>query len=76
MAEPKPVDKLNYEEAFSELEAIVASLESGDQPLEKATAVFTRGQALVKRCAELLEKAELKVRQLTGEEVKDFEAPE
>jgi exodeoxyribonuclease VII small subunit len=76
MAEPKPVDKLNYEEAFSELEAIVASLESGDQPLEKATAIFARGQALVKRCAELLEKAELKVRQLTGEEIKDFEAPE
>jgi exodeoxyribonuclease VII small subunit len=76
MAEPEPVDKLNYEEAFSELEAIVASLESGDQPLEKATAIFARGQALVKRCAELLEKAELKVRQLTGEEIKDFEAPE
>ncbi len=75
MADRKPVDKLNYEEAFSELEAIVASLESGDQPLEEATAVFARGQALVKRCAELLEKAELKVRQLTGEEVKDFEAP-
>jgi exodeoxyribonuclease VII small subunit len=75
MADPKPVDELTYEEAFAELETIVAALEAGDQPLDEATAVFSRGQALVKRCAELLEKAELKVRQLTGEEIEDFEAP-
>lgn len=76
MAEPKPVEKLKYEEAFAELEAIVAALETGDQPLDESTTVFARGQALVKRCADLLEKAELKVRQLTGEGLKDFEAPE
>lgn len=75
MVDQKPVDELKYEEAFAELEAIVASLEAGDQPLDEATAVFARGQALVKRCAELLEKAELKVRQLTGDAFKDLEEP-
>lgn len=74
MAEQKPVEQLTYEEAFSELEAIVAALEAGDQPLDEATAIFARGQALVKHCAGLLAKAELKVRQLTGEGSEDFEA--
>ena len=74
MADQKPVEQLSYEEAFAELETIVAALETGDQPLDEATTVFGRGQALVKRCAELLEKAELKIRQLTGESVADFEA--
>ena len=31
-----------------------------------------RGQALAKRCAELLSQAELKVRQLTGQEIAGF----
>lgn len=75
MADPKPVEDLTYEEAFAELEIIVAALETGDQPLDVSTASFSRGQALVKRCAELLEKAELKVRQLTGEGDEAFEAP-
>jgi exodeoxyribonuclease VII small subunit len=44
MADPKPVDKMKYEEAFSELEGIVTSLEAGDQPLDEATEVFARGQ--------------------------------
>jgi exodeoxyribonuclease VII small subunit len=76
MADPKPVDKMKYEEAFSELEGIVTSLEAGDQPLDEATEVFARGQALVKRCAELLEKAELKIRQLSGDAFEGVEEPE
>jgi exodeoxyribonuclease VII small subunit len=76
MANPKPVDDLNYEETFAELEKIVALLEAGDLSLDKATTVFTRGQALLKRCAELLAKAELNVRQLTGESLTDLEESE
>jgi exodeoxyribonuclease VII small subunit len=70
--EPKPIEKLMFEEASAELESIVAVLESGERPLEEAMALFERGQALVKRCAELLDKAELKVRQLSGESLTDF----
>jgi exodeoxyribonuclease VII small subunit len=68
----KPVEKLTYEEAYAELQSIVEVLESGQKPLEEAMAQFERGQALVKRCADLLDRAELKVRQLSGEELTDF----
>jgi exodeoxyribonuclease VII small subunit len=72
-SEVKPIEKLSYEEAYAELELIVAALESGDRPLEESMSLFERGQALTKRCAELLDKAELKVKELAGEELKDFE---
>jgi len=71
-SEPKAVEKLTYEEAFTELEAIVTALESGDRPLEESMTLFERGQALVKRCAELLDQAELKLKQLSGEGLTDF----
>ena len=74
----KPVEELTYEEAFAELEKIVDVLE-GDaiqNPLEDAISLFERGQALVRHCSELLDGAELKVRQLSGDELTEFEAGE
>jgi exodeoxyribonuclease VII small subunit len=68
----KKIEELSYEEALSELESIVASLEDGNQKLEESMALFERGQLLMKHCAELLEAAELKVRQLVGDELTDF----
>lgn len=70
--DPLPVDEMAYEQAFAELEGIVSALESEQRPLDEAMALFERGQALAKRCAGLLDKAEIKVRQLTGEEIEDF----
>ena len=70
--EPKLIEELTYEEAFAELESIVAALESDQHLLEETMALFERGQALIKRCAELLDKAELKVRTLSGESLTDF----
>jgi exodeoxyribonuclease VII small subunit len=70
---PKPVDQLSYEEAFSELETLVESLEGEQRPLEESIALFERGQALLKRCAALLEKADLKVSQLSGQELSEFQ---
>lgn len=75
-ASPKPVEDLNYEEAFAELESTVNILEDEQKPLEEAMSLFERGQALVRRCSELLEGAELKVRELSGEQLSDFEAGE
>lgn len=69
----KPLDELSYEEAFKELEAIVTALESDEHPLEEALSLFERGQALADHCADLLDNAELKVQQLTGEELVDFD---
>lgn len=68
------IDELKYEEAFAELEKIVAELEGDIANLDKALQLFERGQALAKHCAALLEKAELKVQELTeGGELHDFE---
>ena len=75
-ASPKPVEDLTYEEAFAELETIVDALDGEQNPLEEAMSLFERGQALVKRCSELLERAELKVRELSGDQLSDFEAGE
>ena len=69
----KNIDELTYEEAFAELEAIVAALEEGDGQLEESIRLFERGQALAGRCGVLLEAAELKVKQVAGESVTDFE---
>jgi exodeoxyribonuclease VII small subunit len=72
----KPIDQLTYEEAYGDLEGIVAALETGDQPLEEALALFERGQLLTKHCAELLAKAELKVQELSGETLELYEEGE
>jgi exodeoxyribonuclease VII small subunit len=74
--ETKPIEELSYEEAFAELEQIVAALESGEQPLEEALTLFERGQKLTKHCAELLARAELKVQVLSGETLAPFQEGE
>lgn len=68
MSEPQPVQEMTFEEAFDELEALVAKLETGDLPLEQALALFERGQALSEHCNQLLQNAELKLRQLQPDE--------
>ena len=75
-SETKPIEKLTYEEAFAELEEIVAALESGEQPLEEALSLFERGQKLSKHCTELLARAELKVQELSGETLVPFQEGE
>lgn len=66
------VEKMTYEQAFTELEEIVAALESDEHTLESALALFERGQVLARYCAGLLDQAELKVQQLSGEDLVDF----
>jgi len=70
----KSSEELSYEDAFAELESIVEALESEQRPLNEAIDLYERGQALSKHCAALLEKAELKVRQLSGGDITAFEA--
>ena len=69
-----PIEDLNYEQAFSEMEAIVATLEGEERTLEETLAHFERGQALAKHCMALLEKAEMKVQQISGDELFPFES--
>jgi exodeoxyribonuclease VII small subunit len=69
----KNVEDLSYEEALVELEGIVELLEGEQSQLEDAIKLFERGQALASLCGVLLEAAELKVKQVAGDEVVDFE---
>ncbi len=71
-AEPTPVEQLTYEQAFNELEMIVAALDSEEQALEDALALFERGQALAHHCTQMLDDAELKVQQLSGDNLEEL----
>jgi exodeoxyribonuclease VII small subunit len=65
----QPVESLSYEQALDEMEEIIQRMEGQQLALEQALALFERGQILAKHCADLLSQAELKVRQLTGQEI-------
>ena len=58
------IEKLNYENAFKELEEIVGRLENDQISLEESMQLFERGQALSNHCSKLLENAELKLRSI------------
>jgi exodeoxyribonuclease VII small subunit len=67
MAEPKAPDvkTLNFEASMEELESIVKRLEEGKVPLEESVAIYERGEALKRRCEELLKTAESRVERIT-----------
>ncbi|MCI0554010.1 MAG: exodeoxyribonuclease VII small subunit [Anaerolineae bacterium] len=69
----KAIEELSYEEALAELEEIVSALESEQNQLEESIKLFERGQALAARCGVLLEAAQLKVKQVAGDDVLPFE---
>ena len=65
-----------FEEALSQLEALVARLEAGDLPLEEALRAFEEGVRLTRLCAARLEDAERRVHLLTRTpEGKEQEVP-
>ncbi len=68
MAKVKPPEEMTYEQAFRELEMVVQKLEAGELPLEEALGLFERGQALAGRCSQLLDQAELRLKQLVPDE--------
>jgi exodeoxyribonuclease VII small subunit len=58
-------EALSFEEAFERLEAAVAALQGGQMPLERALQLYEEGMKLAQHCNELLQKAELRVQQLS-----------
>ena len=54
-------EKMSYEEAIERLNKIVNDREKGNLPLADALTLFEEGTALMKRCTELLDRAEQKV---------------
>ncbi len=58
------METLSYEEAYQQLEAVVAQLEGGELSLEQSVELYERGRQLSAHCQGLLEAAELKIRQV------------
>lgn len=63
----KPIEELSFEEAMSELEAVVRRLENGQVKLEEAVQAYERGVKLKNICTEKLQNAKSKIDLLTIE---------
>lgn len=64
----------SFEQAWAELEGILERLERGDLTLDESVALFERGRALAAHCQQLLDRAELRVRELSGVTEEDGDA--
>jgi exodeoxyribonuclease VII small subunit len=67
-----PALPATYEAALQELEALVASLESGQLPLDQLLTGYQRGAQLLKFCRDKLEAVENQIKVLEGTELKPW----
>jgi exodeoxyribonuclease VII small subunit len=66
VTEAKPdIVKMPFEAALAELEEIVDQLEKGAVALDESIRLYERGEALKKRCDELLKSAEMRIEKIT-----------
>jgi len=72
MARKTPV---NFENALSELEQLVETMENGELPLEQALKQFEKGIALASQCQQALQNADQKVTQLIEKNGELLEKP-
>ena len=66
-AAPDGAAPLLFEEAVSQLEAVVRELEAGEIPLEAALARFEEGVKLSRHCMGILDSAQGRIDRLVGE---------
>ena len=62
---PADIQKMPFERAIEELESIIKRLEEGKVPLAESAEIYERGEALKRRCEELLKAAEARVEKIT-----------
>ena len=55
---------ISFESNMQRLEQIVRAMERGDVPLEESLKLFQEGTELVRSCNELLDNAQLQVKQI------------
>jgi exodeoxyribonuclease VII small subunit len=66
VTEAKPdIAEMPFEDALAELEEIVDHLEKGAVALDESIRLYERGEALKKRCDELLKHAEMRIEKIT-----------
>jgi exodeoxyribonuclease VII small subunit len=59
------IASMPFEAALAELEQIVDQLEKGAVALDESIKLYERGEALKKRCDELLKNAEMRIEKIT-----------
>lgn len=59
------LDKLNFEDTITRLEAIVRGIETGQTPLEESLTKFETGMKLIAHCRDILSKCEHKLETIT-----------
>ena len=69
-----PLEEFTYEQAYTQLEQIVTSLENGEYSLDETLAMYERGQKLAEYCSKLLDQAEIKLKKIAGDKIVPFEA--
>ena len=69
---PAPDQPASYEAALSELEQLVARIESGQMPLDELLGGYQRGAALLAYCRQRLEQVENQIRVLDDGVVKPW----
>lgn len=63
--------KMGFEQAIGELSDIVARIEQGQIPLQDSLQQYEKGMTLIKRCREILSKAEKKIEKISAEDNSD-----
>ena len=58
------MERPSFEQALKELEGIVQRLEQEEVSLEESIELYQKGVKLSKKCSEILEKAELKIKEV------------
>ena len=64
----KNIKSPSFEEALTELESLVETLEHGELSLEESLKTFERGVKLTRTCHDALKQAEQKIQILSGKE--------
>lgn len=69
--------KMNFDEALSQLEQVVRQLEAGNLPLERSIDLYKQGMSLSNECHQKLQQIEGEVAKLVDSSghVTDFEIP-
>ncbi|MGH8717366.1 MAG: exodeoxyribonuclease VII small subunit [Burkholderiales bacterium] len=71
-----PASPQNFESALTELENIVAQMESGQLPLEEALSAYKRGAELLQYCQNALANAQQQVLLLENGVLNKFQSGE
>ena len=61
-------EKLTFEQAITDLKAIVEKIEAGQIPLQDSIQQYEKGMALIKHCRKILNQAEKRIEKISLEQ--------